>query len=314
MSQENSLTPEVAIAVAAIPGLRCEVGAQLAPHTTLRIGGPAALLASVDTVSALVALLRLASTQHFSLQLLGLGSNVLIPDEGLPGVTYRLAGEFKEIRVFGRRVRAGAAVPLAQLARRMSSQGLLGLEALSGFPSTLGGAVFMNAGCYGTEISESLESIEVIDLDGESRTLTSAELEPSYRSTRLQTEVAIVTAATLLLERGDAEAGLLRIAELNRRRHDSMPREANAGSVFRNPDGGHAGRLIDEAGRKGHRIGDAQISSRHANVVVNLGQARAKDVLSLMRLARDAVRASTGVVLEPELVLSGRLRSDWQTL
>ena len=314
MSQERVTTLPLEGALRAIADLSCEANASLASHTTLRIGGPAATLVSVASMDALVSLIRLAREHELGLHLLGLGSNVLIPDEGLSGLTFRLDGEFKRIQVRGDRVRAGAAVPLGQLARQMSARGLLGLEPLSGFPSTVGGAVFMNAGCYGTEISDLLRSVETASLDGECRELTPAELEPGYRSTRLQRDGAIVTAATLALCPGDGEAGLRRIAELNRLRKLSMPKEANAGSVFRNPEGDHAGRLIDQVGLKGARVGQAQISAKHANVVVNLGGARARDVLDLMLTARRRVLEATGIVLEPELILVGALRDQWLAL
>lgn len=314
MSQERGITLPLEGALRAIADLTCEVDVSLASHTTLRIGGPATTLVTVGSVEALVALVRLARERELGLHLLGLGSNVLIPDEGLSGLTFRLDGEFKRIQVRRNRVRAGAAVPLGQLARQMSARGLLGLESLSGFPSTVGGAVFMNAGCYGTEISDLLRSVGTVSLEGECRELTPTELEPGYRSTRLQRDGGIVTAATLELCPGDGEAGLRRIAELNRLRKLSMPTEANAGSVFRNPEGDHAGRLIDQVGLKGARVGQAQISAKHANVVVNLGGARARDVLDLMLTARRRVLEATGIVLEPELILVGALRDRWLAL
>lgn len=311
MSQENSPSQAVLEELAAIPGLRYEVGALLAPYTTLQIGGPASALATVGSEEALVAVVGLARRFEVSLQLLGLGSNVLIPDEGLQGIVLRLDGDFKRIQVHGDQVHAGAAVPLGQLARKMSARGLCGLEPLSGFPSTVGGAVFMNAGCYGTEISDLLETVGIVDARGCRRRLLLADLGAGYRSTRLQQSGDFVVDAVLRLRPGSSDRALRRIAELNRRRRSSMPTLANAGSIFRNPEGGYAGRLIEGAGLKGAQIGRAQISSQHANVIVNLGGASAGEVMELLVLMHRRVREASGVELEPEIVLTGSLRAAW---
>ena len=313
MSQEQAPSQAVFEGLEAIPGVRYETGARLAPYTTLQIGGPAAALVTVGTEDALVGVVRLARSLEVPLHLLGLGSNVLIPDDGLQGIVLRLDGDFKRIRVHGDRVRAGAAVPLGQLARKMSARGLCGLEALSGFPSTVGGAVFMNAGCYGTEISDLLETVGTVTSQGGCRRrLRRADLGAGYRSTRLQQSGDFVIDAVLRLRPGDSDSALLRIAELNRRRRSSMPTLPNAGSIFRNPDGGYAGRLIDATGLKGTRMGQAQISDRHANVVVNLGGATAVEVMDLLVLMRRRVLETSGVELEPEIVLSGSLRCAWR--
>jgi len=243
------------------------------------------------------------------LEVLGLGSNVLVPDEGLSGVVLRLVGDLRRIRVRGRRVSSGAGAALPHLARRAARAGLGGLEALSGFPSTVGGGVFMNAGCYGTEIRDVLVSVRIVERDGRRRRLATAELEPTYRATNLRHSRAIVVRALFELAPGDPAALLARIDELNARRWAALPSGVpNAGSIFKNPPGDFAGRLIDACGMKGRRRGGAAISERHANVFVNLGGATAGDVVDLMREARDEVAARFGVVLEPEIVLAGGLR------
>ena len=296
----------------AIPGLELRPGEPLARLTTFRIGGAAELLVEVSSERALGRLLRALESAGAPCQLLGLGSNVLIPDEGLPGVVLRLSGTFRRVRIDGRKVEAGAAVPLGRLAKRTAEAGLGGLEALSGFPSTLGGAIYMNAGSYGSEICDLLEWAIVLDHDGRRRRLTAAELEPAYRRTALRGTGAIVTRARLALEPGEGPALLARIEELNRRRWASLPSGRHAGSVFRNPDGDYAGRLIEECGLKGRRHGGARISPRHANVIVNEKAAAAGDVLALMLAAREAVRARFAIDLEPELVLTGSLAGRWR--
>ena len=187
------------------------------------------------------------------------------------------------------------------------------METLAGFPSTVGGAVDMNAGSYGVEIKDILVEATVIGPDGNPRTLTCAQLEPEYRRTVLQGSGALVTRAVFQLQRGDAESALARIDELNRRRRRSLPSgDPNVGSIFRNPADDSAGRLIDECGLKGSRRGGAQISPKHGNVIVNSGGARAVEVLELMLDARRAVGERFGVWLEPEVVLTGALRERWR--
>jgi UDP-N-acetylmuramate dehydrogenase len=287
-------------------------GAPLEKATTLRIGGPAELLASAASERAVAAVLSAAGAAGVPCLTVGLGSNLLVPDEGLPGVVLRLTGDLRRIRIRGRRLSAGAGAPLAQAARRAARAGLSGLEALSGFPSTVGGGVYMNAGAYGTEIRDVLVSARVVERDGSRRRLATAELEPAYRRTNLRDSGAVVVRALFELEPGDPHRLLARIDELNARRWQALPSGvANAGSIFRNPPGDHAGRLIEACGLKGRSQGGAEISPRHANVIVNRGGARALDVLELMRAAHDAVAERFGVELEPEIVLVGALRALW---
>ena len=307
----DRLSAELVRRLTAIPGLEVRPGEPLARYTTFRIGGPAELLVTAASERSLGRLLR--ELDGVPLQLLGLGSNVLIPDEGLPGVVLRLGGAFRRLRIDGTAVEAGGAVALGKLARATASASLGGLEALSGFPSTVGGAVYMNAGSYGTEIRDVLEWATVVDADGRRRRLDVEALEPSYRRTALQGTGAIVTRARFRLSAGDREASLARIEELNRRRWASLPGgRPHAGSVFRNPEGDYAGRLIERCGLKGRRSGGARISPEHANVIVNQERAAAADVLDLMLLARREVRERFDIELEPELVLTGSLAARWR--
>jgi UDP-N-acetylmuramate dehydrogenase len=242
---------------------------------------------------------------------------VLLPDEGLRGVVARLAGDLKRVRIRGRRVSAGAGAPLAVAARKAAAAGLGGLEALAGFPSTVGGAVYMNAGCYGTEIKDVLASVRLVERDpggpARRRRVATVELRPTYRSTDLKRTGAIVTRALFDLTPGDPAALLARMEELNARRRASLPSgQGNAGSIFKNPPGDYAGRLLEAAGLKGETAGGAQISPKHANVIVNLGGAKAVDVVALMRTARARVAERFGVRLEPEIVLIDGLRQSFE--
>ncbi len=292
-----------------VSGLSLRRDEPLARHSTFRIGGPAELFAEVASERALARLIEAARETGTPLHLLGLGSNVLFPDGGLAGVVARLGGELKRVRIRGRRVSAGAGAALALVARRAAKAGLAGLEALSGFPSTVGGAVWMNAGCYGTEVKDVLVSVRVVERDGRRRRLATAELEPAYRWTNLKVSGAIVTRALFELAPGDPAALLARMEELNAKRWASLPSgQPNVGSIFKNPPGDYAGRLLEVAGLKGARIGGAEVSPKHANVIVNAGGATAGDVVELMRRMRDRAEESCGVRLEPEVVLLGDLR------
>lgn len=292
-----------------VSGLSLRRDEPLARHSTFRIGGPAELFAEVASERALARLVEAVRETATPLHLLGLGSNVLFPDGGLAGVVARLGGELKRVRIRGRRVSAGAGAALALVARRAAKAGFAGLEALSGFPSTVGGAVWMNAGCYGTEVKDVLVSVRVVERDGRRRRLATAELEPAYRWTNLKVSGAIVTRALFELAPGDPAALLARMEELNAKRWASLPSgQPNVGSIFKNPPGDYAGRLLEVAGLKGARIGGAEVSPKHANVIVNAGGATAGDVVELMRRMRDRAEESCGVRLEPEVVLLGDLR------
>lgn len=302
-----------AAGLAGIKGLALSPGEPLARHTTLKIGGPAELFVEVEDEEALAALLAAVREVAAPLHLLGLGSNLLVPDAGIAGVVARLGKGFKRLRVAGTEVTAGAALGLPTLARRTARRGLTGLEPLCGFPSTVGGAVAMNAGCYGTEIKDVLAVAWLLERDGRRRRIGVGELGAGYRSTALQGTGAIVTRARFRLVPADPETCVARIEDLNRRRWASLPmKEPNAGSIFKNPPGDYAGRLIEACGLKGTAAGGARISPRHANVIVNAGGAKADDVLALMLRARRAVAERFGMRLEPEVILVGELGARWR--
>ncbi len=303
---------EARIRLARTAGIEVRERVPLASVTTLRIGGPADLFVRVDSEAALGQVMTVSLECGVPLHLHGHGSNVLFPDAGIRGIVCRLRGELEIVEVKGETVRAGAGVTLARLARDTAKQGLLGLETLSGFPSTVGGAVVMNAGCYGTEIRDVLTEVRVAWPGRPVEAVPAARLEPGYRTTNLQGTGAVVTGAKFRLRRGDGALALERIVELNRRRWQSLPSgKPNAGSVFRNPEDDFAGRLIEACGLKGLRLGGAEISGRHANVIVNHRQARAADVLGLMVAVHRAIRDRFGVELQPEIVLAGGLAEEF---
>ena len=277
----------------------------LSRHTTLRIGGPARFYCRVKTEEGLSRVLAAARESGEPLALLGMGSNVLAADEGFPGWVVRLEGDFLEVSIGGDRLTAGGGAVLGGACAAAARAGLSGLESITGIPSSIGGAVRINAGAYGGEIFEVLETVRLVARDGTRREVLASEIPHGYRWTALCDSGEIVSEATLRLRPASREEIAERTRAVSEKRRGALPGEPNAGSIFKNPPGDYAGRLIEACGLKGTRIGDAEISTRHANVIVNLGQARAADVLALMGGMRDSVREKFGVTLFPEVEFLG---------
>lgn len=292
-------------------GLEPRLDQSLAKLGFWRIGGPADLWVEVPSPAALAGVLALGAPTT----VVGNGSNLLVSDAGVRGIALRLAGELREAR-FGEEdsrpvVTAGGGLANAVLLRRVEQRGLGGLAALAGVPGTVGGAIRLNAGTALGEIGARVLRVELLLPGGVSQTLQAEDLEFRYRHARLPPG-AVVCSATLRLDTDGVEAERARVADHLARRKATQPLDLpSCGSVFKNPPGDHAGRLIESVGLKGARAGGAQISDKHANFIVNLGDARAADVLALIRLARDTVHARTGVVLEPEVHAVGAWGRDW---
>ncbi len=279
---------------------------RLAPHTTWKIGGPADVWVEVRSVHELAAFLRVAGVQCVPVRILGAGSNVLVADEGAAGAILVLGGVFERVveeRAGARTLRlaVGAAVRLTAFARRISNEGWAGLEFAVGIPSTVGGALVMNAGAHGSEMRDFVRWVEIVSASGERSRVLAADLDFGYRRTRLP-RGSVVTRVGLALRRDAPEAIRERVrAHLDYRKRTQPLTEPSCGSVFVNPPGGSAGRLVEEAGLKGRRVGGAAISTKHANFIVNEGDATAADVVALIREARAQVRARTGIELVPEV-------------
>jgi UDP-N-acetylmuramate dehydrogenase len=277
----------------------------LSRHTTWRIGGPARFFCRVRSEAGLAAALAAASGDGLPLALLGMGSNILVADEGFPGYVLRLEGDFLRVTVDGERLTAGGGAALGGVCAAAARAGLSGIEAISGIPSSIGGAVRINAGAYGGEIFHVLESVRLVSRSGERRAAAASEIRHGYRWSQLIETREIVSEAVLRLTRADRESIDAKTRAVADKRRGALPSEPNAGSVFKNPEGDYAGRLIEACGLKGEREGGAMISPRHANVIVNTGGARAADVLALMRRMRDEVSARFRVTLSPEVELLG---------
>ena len=302
-----ALPADLIDALRSLLGGRARPDEPLARHTSFRIGGPADVLVLPDTAEELGGVLRAAAAHGVRVGILGGGSNVLVGDGGMRGVVVKLGRGFGRIVwESGDVVRAGAAVQLGRLARAAVERGFGGLEYAEGIPGTVGGAVFMNAGAYGGEVAGAIESVEGVEpASGVVREIAAAAVGFRYRRADLPPGF-VVTAARFRVRRDAAGVAGRRMDDVRAQRVAAQPHgSANAGSIFKNPGGEPAGRLIDAAGLKGARAGRARISERHANFIVNEGGARAVDVKALMDLAQRVVWERSGVWLEPEVQLVG---------
>ena len=283
------------------PGIVVREDEPLAGRTTLRIGGPARFLAEVSDADALARVLRFASVEHQSVLVLGKGSNLLVPDAGFPGVVVVLGGAFRETRVEGTEIVAGGGVSLMALAVAARDAGLSGVENVSGIPSSVGGAVRINAGSYGSEIFDVLVAATLVSPAGEIRTAAAAAIAHGYRWTSLCETGDVVAGARFHLSPKSPTEIAARMAEVAAKRRDALPKQPNAGSIFKNPPGLFVGRLLEECGIKGRRVGGAEVSTVHANVIVNTGGATAEDVKALMTEMKKAVKDRFGIELQPEI-------------
>jgi len=282
----------------------------LARHTSFRIGGPGDLYVVVRREEDLLGWVTLARKEGVSYFVMGRGTNLLVGDEGMWGIVIenRCRGVRSLTRSEGILLRVQAGGSLSSLARRTAEEGLGGLEWAVGIPGTVGGAIVNNAGAYGGSIAQRLQGVTLLDSQGFLRRMAVRELEPGYRTSRLKGKSSVILSADFALQAESRDLLSDRVASYERERRKSQPKEPSAGSVFKNPEGEYAGRLIEKAGLKGHRIGDAQISPLHANYIVNLGQAQARDVAALIRLVRERVWQKHGTLLELEIELVG----DWE--
>lgn len=275
-------------------------------RTTFRVGGPADVLFLPESAGQVVRALDAARAAGVPAVVIGNGSNLLVRDKGIRGLVVALGEGFSEVRIDGETVEAQAGVSLAKLAAAAQSTGLSGLEFASGIPGSLGGGCAMNAGAYGGQLSDVLVDAQVL-MDGEIRTLSNAEMQMGYRTTRpLREGGSIVLSARFALKRDDPGAILARMKELNARRRDKQPLNfPSAGSTFKRPEGYFAGALIEGAGLKGRSVGGAQVSEKHAGFIINTGGATAADILALIGVVQDEVQARSGVRLETEVRILG---------
>ncbi len=276
----------------------------MAMHTTMRVGGPAEVLVTPDETE-LPKVLKLCYQDGLPVTVIGNGSNLLVGDLGIAGVVISTEN-VNHMEKNGLYLTAGAGVRLAALANRAKQEALGGLEFASGIPGSLGGAVFMNAGAYGGEMKDVITKVTTLSYDGELHNYAGEEMDFSYRHSRLYGKKELVLSAEVLLSRKDpAEIDALQ-KDFNQRRRDKQPLEyPSAGSTFKRPEGYFAGKLIEDSGLRGYRIGDAQVSEKHCGFVINLGSATAADIRELIFHVSDVVEEKYGVRLEPEVRMLG---------
>ena len=285
-----------------LPGLSVRVDEPMARHCSFRIGGPADVFAEVESEEQVSGLYELCRSAGAPLLVIGRGTNLLVCDEGVSGVVMRLGGGFLDARAEGRKLYAGAGCPLARAASLALQNELTGLEFAHGIPGSLGGAVMMNAGAYGGEMSGVVESVRCLDADGAVREYSAEELEFSYRHSRFCERGGVILSARLSLEPGDGAEIEARMRGLMEKRAASQPLDKpSAGSTFKRPKTGYAAAMIDGAGLKGFQIGGAAVSEKHAGFVVNLGGATFGDVTAVMEHVCKTVLDKYGVELEPEV-------------
>lgn len=275
-------------------------------HTSFHIGGPAELMAQPQSEAELQSLLLKAAEAAVPVTLVGNGSNLLVRDKGIRGLVIKLGSMLRDIKVSGNVLTFGSGVSLAQASKKAAELGLSGMEFAVGIPGSIGGAVYMNAGAYDGEMSKVIKSVRVMDAAGEVSELSAGELDFGYRHSALQGSDKIVTSVTVELSAGDKQAIAEKMADFSNRRITKQPLELpSAGSMFKRPPGYFAGTLIDQTGLKGYTVGGAQVSTKHAGFVVNIGGATAADVLQLISDVQAKVFAAHGVHLEPEVLVLG---------
>lgn len=272
-------------------------------HTTFRIGGPADYFVVPNTKELLVKTLDLCRDWKVPVYVTGNGSNLLVGDKGFRGVILHIGRQMNRIWFEEEnQVRAQAGVMLSRFSREVALKGLSGLEFASGIPGTLGGAIAMNAGAYGGEIKDVLKEATIINEDHKVMVLSKEELKLGYRKSLIQEKGYVVLEAVFLLPEGSPDDILSKMAQLNKKRQEKQPLNfPSAGSTFKRPEGYFAGKLIEDTGLRGFRVGNASISMKHCGFVVNMGDATAKDVVLLMEEVDKRVFEKFGVHLEPEI-------------
>lgn len=286
-----------------LPQIELRFSEPLSRHTSFRIGGPAEVMAFPKSAEELSQILKVSKELDTKAVILGAGTNVLAPDEGIGGLVICLKDGLNGMGVLeGGRIQIMSGVTMSRAAVFAANQGLAGMEFAHGIPGTVGGGVYMNAGAYGSEISQICESVTVMETDGSLQTIPGTQMGFGYRRSILEKTGGIVISAVFRLAEDSSEAIKGRMKELLSKRSASQPLDLpSAGSAFKRPVGGYAAALIDEAGLKGFRVGNAAISPKHAGFAVNLGGATADDVKNLLRQVSDRVYAASGIRLEPEI-------------
>ena len=280
----------------------------MAKHTSFKIGGPADVFIKVDNIEELKETLDLSKQNQIPLTIIGNGSNLLVTDKGIRGITAKLNLKDIEIKNENNKqiIKVDAGVPVGLLAQKLLKEEIAGFEELSGIPGTIGGAVIMNAGAHGKELKDILKKVTAIDYNGNMREFTNEECQFSYRNSRFQKEKYIILQATLELEKGNSTEIKEKMDEYMQFRKEKQPIEyPNAGSTFKRGEDFVTAKLIDEAGLKGYKIGGAQVSEKHAGFIVNVDNATAKDVIELTDYIKEKIEEKFGKKINLEIQIIG---------
>lgn len=286
---------------------RVSEGEMLDKYTTFRVGGPAKIMVTVNNATELKAIISYLNKCALDYFILGNGSNLLVSDEGYDGVVVKLDGDFTRVECFGSVIMAGAGASLGSVCKCALDNSLTGMEFAYGIPGTVGGAIVMNAGAYDGDISMVVDGVNAVTKEGEEIFVAPHSLKFGYRTSAVKKAGIIVSTVTFKLKKGDKEEINAKMQDLLQRRKDKQPLEfPNAGSTFKRPKDNFAGKLIEEAGLKGERIGGACVSTKHCGFIVNDAGATAKDISDLMDLVKQKVYDKTNIKLEPEVIKIGK--------
>lgn len=279
----------------------------MSAHTSFKIGGPAKAIILPETIDELREALNLCKQENETYHVMGNGSNILVEDSGVDAVVVKISDNFSHISIEGEEIIAEAGVLLSKLARVAKKNALQGLEFASGIPGTLGGAIFMNAGAYGGEMKDLVQWVEVLTEDGLIKRLDNASMAFGYRKSIICEKKWIVLRCALKLTKGDVRVIEEITTELTKKRVEKQPLDIpSAGSTFKRPEGYFAGKLIEDAGLRGLRHGDAQVSDKHCGFIVNVGQATCGEVLDLIQVVQKVVKDTFDVNLEREIRIFGK--------
>lgn len=281
---------------------------RLEKYTTIKIGGPADILVEPSSIDQLIKVMEIVKKHNIPWRAIGRGSNLLVSDEGIRGVVIRLGKGLDHLTIDGEKIIVGGGYSVVALSTMISRKGLSGLEFASGIPGSVGGAVYMNAGAHGSDISKILTRARILFEDGTIEWLSNEEMEFSYRTSVLQTKrPGIVIEAEFALKKGDKDQIVAVMQKNKEYRKETQPWDSPcAGSIFRNPLPHYAGQLIEQAGLKGYSIGGAKISEMHGNFIVNTGGATANDVLSLINHIKKVIKEKFNIEMETEVEIIGK--------
>lgn len=284
----------------------CLVDEPMKNHTTFKVGGPADLLIKPSSEEEIEELVKYCKSNKLPLMIVGNGSNLLVKDSGIRGVVLKLDKNFNAIEFDGDRVIAQAGALLSTVSKKSFKKSLTGMERVSGIPASIGGAMTMNAGAYGTEMKDIVESVKCVDQDGNIRDYSNEEMHFRYRGSRVDDEKLTVISATFKLEKGDFDTIMETFEDYDHRRRSKQPLEkASAGSTFKRPEGHYASKLIDDAGLRGFAYKDAQVSDKHCGFIINNGDASYEDIQELIHRVQDIVFEKYQVRLETEVKIVG---------